>query len=181
MVIRSALQSLTSTVERSMERRSRGASLRVLFRRATNERNIQRYASLLEARPQDADPLAELGRIIGRMEQHDPIAPGRSREYPSVRQIPFAYDTEDFGPVYAFGLTDDGKKAKCCTWDDYPVELTHDELLPFNPNVMGADEIKKLDRDIDIGGPTGKYPKPRETTIGEWFIRQPIFFNSLSE
>jgi hypothetical protein len=84
-----------------------------------------------------------------------------------------------FGPVYAFAATPDGKKARCCTWDDHPVECFLVELLPFDPSAPGAEEIAKLDRDIDIGGPAGKYPKPRETTIGEWFIREPLFFNTL--
>lgn len=98
---------------------------------------------------------------------------------PRVRQVPFAYHTIVFGPVYAFKLSFDGKRARCCTWDDKAVECLFDELLPFRPGVNGADEIEKLDRDVDMGGPTGNYPKPRETTIGSWFLNETFFFNAL--
>lgn len=81
--------------------------------------------------------------------------------------------------MYAYAATTDGLRARCCAWNDMYAEIFPEELLPFDPSAPGADEIAKLDRDVDAGGPIGKYPKPRETTIGEWFINEPIFFNAL--
>jgi hypothetical protein len=163
MELSTVLQSLTSNVKRLTRRRSHGGSIHELYALATKSKRLQKYAS-----PPVAPQLPDEARDNLR------------REYPRVRQLPFPYHTRMFGPVYAYAATKDGR-AKCCTFDDLPVECYPVELLPFDPDAMGADEIAKLDRDVDIGGPTGKYPRPRETTIGEWFIHGPLFFNSLPE
>lgn len=175
MVLHTALKSLTLSVRRLTQRRSRVVLPQWLSEPATESRPSPKSASQPATPLPDADPLQALAKLIGQPNPFGVMV----LEGPRVRQLPFAYHTIDFGPVYAFAITEDGGKARCCTWDDYPVEVAHNDLLPFDPSAFGADEIAKLDRDIDIGGPTGKYPTPRETTIGEWFINQPIFFNCL--
>jgi hypothetical protein len=99
-----------------------------------------------------------------------------------MRQLPGKYHTVAYGPVYAIRPTEPRPDmALCCTAYDLPVACYHDELLPFDPTAPGADEIEKLEVDVDMGGPSSAYPRPRETRIGEWFLVTPIFFSVLLE
>jgi hypothetical protein len=122
------------------------------------------------------DPLAALARLIGG---RDPFA--AEREYPSVRQIPYKYHTDEYGPVFAYQITEDGSAARCVSADDNVVECSHAQLLPFRVDVSGAQAIELLDDEIGemmsphMDGRSYKYQPPRRSTIGRFLFEMHIW------
>jgi hypothetical protein len=129
-----------------------------------------------------ADPLAALARLIG---QNDPfISIGR---YPSVRQIPYKYHTDEYGPVLAYAVSDDGTFAHCVSADDKVVGCTHEQLLPFRVDVSGADAIELLDSELSemmsphMDGRSYKYQPPFRSTIGRFLFEMRVWQGALHD
>jgi hypothetical protein len=123
------------------------------------------------------DPLVALARLIGGS---DPFA--ARMEYPNVRQVPWCYHTEAFGPVFAYRAA--GSYAECVTWTDATVQVHHNDLLPFDPSAEGADLVKELDDDVSermsphMDGRSYKYSPPAKSTIGRYVLEMPHLFSN---